>query len=404
MLFKYKGFDKTGKKVKGTVTAASTEEAGQKLRSQNIYYESLGPTKEFSLEAFSKRQMPGELLATFSKELSSYLNSGMTILTAIRLLENQHEGEKKYVSFLNSVKTMIDEGKSLYHALKSQKVYALPDFYLQSLKVAGEGGKMVEVLTNMAHFFSAQNKVKSQVKGAMIYPAAIFIIAIVIIGFLLVSVVPKITQIFEDTDQALPKITQIVVGVSDFLITHYIGILVGIVLLIMAIKLLYAKVYSFHKMVDTFMLKLPLIGDLIQNHELGRFSYILSLMLGSGVAYAQAVQLSKDTFSNYALKELFNKAAAKVVEGNKLSNSLQLTKGIKLKRNFMQSLALGEESSEVSSVLDNLSHLYAEENDDKIKILLSLLNPFMMLFIGGFVGVIIAAMMLPIFTMSQGLK
>lgn len=404
MLFKYKGFDKTGKKVKGTVTAASAEEAGQKLRSQNIYYESLGPTKEFSLEAFSKRQMPGELLATFSKELSSYLNSGMTILTAIRLLENQHEGEKKYVSFLNSVKTMIDEGKSLYHALKSQKVYALPDFYLQSLKVAGEGGKMVEVLTNMAHFFSAQNKVKSQVKGAMIYPAAIFIIAIVIIGFLLVSVVPKITQIFEDTDQALPKITQIVVGVSDFLITHYIGILVGIVLLIMAIKLLYAKVYSFHKMVDTFMLKLPLIGDLIQNHELGRFSYILSLMLGSGVAYAQAVQLSKDTFSNYALKELFNKAAAKVVEGNKLSNSLQLTKGIKLKRNFMQSLALGEESSEVSSVLDNLSHLYAEENDDKIKILLSLLNPFMMLFIGGFVGVIIAAMMLPIFTMSQGLK
>jgi general secretion pathway protein F/type IV pilus assembly protein PilC len=152
------------------------------------------------------------------------------------------------------------------------------------------------------------------------------------------------------------------------------------------------------------MLKLPLIGDLIQNHELGRFSYILSLMLGSGVAYAQAVQLSKDTFSNYALKELFDMAAAKVVEGNKLSNSLQLIKGTKLKRNFMQSLALGEESSEVASVLDNLSHLYAEENDDKIKILLSLLNPFMMLFIGGFVGIIIAAMMLPIFTMSQGLK
>ncbi len=90
MLFKYKGFDKTGKKVKGTVTANSVEEAGQKLRTQNIYHEGLTPTKEFSLEAFSKRQMPGELLSTFSKELSSYLNSGMTILTAIKLLENQH--------------------------------------------------------------------------------------------------------------------------------------------------------------------------------------------------------------------------------------------------------------------------------------------------------------------------
>jgi general secretion pathway protein F/type IV pilus assembly protein PilC len=328
----------------------------------------------------------------------------MTILTAIKLLENQHEGEKKYVSFLNSVKTMIDEGKSLYHALKAQKVYAMPSFYLQSLKVAGEGGKMVEVLTNMAHFFSAQNKVKSQVKGAMVYPAAIFIIAIVIIGFLLVSVVPKITQIFEDTDQALPKITQIVVGASDFLIANYLLIFGGMVLFVIFWKILYAKVYRFHKLVDSVMLKLPLIGTLIQNHELGRFSYILSLMLGSGVAYAQAVQLSKDTFANYALKELFDKAAEKVVEGNKLSNSLQLIKSVKLKRNFMQSLALGEESSEVSSVLGNISTLYAEENDDKINILLSLLNPFMMLFIGGFVGIIIAAMMLPIFTMTQGLQ
>jgi len=190
MLFKYKGFDKSGKKVKGTVSASSVEEAGQKLKNQGIYHEGLKPTKEFSLEAFSKRQMPGELLATFSKELSSYLNSGMTILTAIKLLENQHEGEKRYVSFLNSLKTMIDEGKSLYIALNTQKVYALPDFYLQSLNVAGQSGKMVEVLTNMANFFSAQNKVKKQVKGAMIYPSVIFVVAILIIAFLLVSVVP----------------------------------------------------------------------------------------------------------------------------------------------------------------------------------------------------------------------
>jgi len=404
MLFKYKGFDKSGKKVKGTVNASSTEEAGQKLKSQGIYYEGLAPTSEFSLDAFSKRQMPGELLATFSKELSSYLNSGMTILTAIRLLENQHEGEKRYTSFLNSIKTMIDEGKSLYHALNAQKVYKMPDFYLQSLKVAGESGQMVEVLTNMANFFSAQNKIKKQVKGAMIYPSVIFVVAILIISFLLVSVVPEITAIFEDTDQALPPITQFVVNSSDFLIAHYKAILIMIVLSIVLFKLAYAKVTGFRKLIDGWLFKVPLIGELIQNHELGRFSYILSLMLSSGVAYAQAVQLSKATFANYGLKDLFDKAATKVVEGNKLSNSLMLTKGVKIKRNFMQTLALGEESSEVAEVLQNTSALYAEENDDKLNILLSLLNPFMMLLIGGFVGVIIAAMMLPIFTMTQGLN
>ena len=404
MLFKYKGYDKTGKKVKGTVNASSVEEAGQKLKGKGIYHEGLKETTEFSFDALSKRQMPGELLATFSKELSSYLNSGMTILTAIKLLENQHEGEKRYTSFLNSLKTMIDEGKSLFIALNTQKVYALPDFYLQSLDVAGQSGKMVEVLTNMANFFSAQNKVKKQVKGAMIYPGVIFGVAILIISFLLVSVVPEITQIFEDTDQALPPITQFVVDASDFLIAHYIGLLVGFILIIIVFKVSYAKIESFHRLIDGWMLKVPLIGTLIQNHELGRFSYILSLMLSSGVAYAQAVQLAKATFGNFRLKDLFEKASVKVIEGNKLSNSLALSKGVKLKRNFMQTLALGEESSEVAEVLSNTSALYAEENDDKLKILLSLLNPFMMLLIGGFVGVIIAAMMLPIFTMTQGLN
>ena len=404
MLFKYKGFDKTGKKVKGTVTASSVEEAGQKLRTQNIYHEGLTPTKEFSLEAFSKRQMPGELLSTFSKELSSYLNSGMTILTAIKLLENQHEGEKKYVSFLNSVKTMIDEGKSLYHALNTQKVYALPDFFLQSLNVAGQSGKMVEVLTNMGNFFSAQNKVKKQVKGAMIYPAIIFTVAIGMTSFLIAFVVPKITAIFEDTGQELPPITQFVLGLSDFLTSHYVAIIVSILLVLLIFKVSYAKIDTFHRMIDSLLLKAPVLGALIQNHELGRFSYILSLMLSSGVAYAQAVQLAKATFGNYGLRDLFEKASVKVLEGNKLSNALQMTKGVKLKRNFMQSLALGEESSEVAQILDNTSTLYAEENEDKLKLLLGLLEPFMMLFIGVVVGVIVSAMLLPIFTMTQGLQ
>ena len=404
MLFKYKGFDKTGKKVKGTVTASSIEEAGQKLRTQNIYHEGLIPTKEFSLETFSKRQMPGDLLSTFSKELSSYLNSGMTILTAIKLLENQHEGEKKYVSFLNSIKTMIEEGKSLYNALNSQKVYALPDFFLQSLNVAGQSGQMSEVLTNMGNFFSAQNKVKKQVKGAMTYPTIIFTVAIGMTSFLIAFVVPKITTIFEDTGQELPPITQFVLNISDFLTSHYIAIIVTLVLFIFFFKLAYAKVDTFHHIIDSWLLKTPVLSTLIQNHELGRFSYILSLMLSSGVAYAQAVQLAKTTFGNYGLRDLFEKASVKVLEGNKLSNSLQLVKGAKLKRNFMQSLALGEESSEVAQILDNISHLYAEENEDQLKLLLGLLEPFMMLFIGVVVGIIVSAMLLPIFTMTQGLS
>jgi len=150
------------------------------------------------------------------------------------------------------------------------------------------------------------------------------------------------------------------------------------------------------------MLKLPIIGTLIQNYELGRFSYILSLTLGSGVSYTQGVGLAVSTFSNSALKERFDGAAQKVIEGNKLSNALQLTRGVAIKRNFMQALALGEESSEVANILGNISLLYQEENEDRLKLMLSLLEPFMMLFIGLVVGVIVAAMLLPIFSMSLG--
>ncbi len=404
MLYKYSGITKIGKKVNGTLEASSEEEAKKKLKSQGIFYKNISTTKEITLKNFSKREMPGPLLSSFAKELSSYLNSGMAILTAIRLIEDQHQKEKKYASFLASLRTMIEEGKSLYHALNSQSVYAMPDFFLQSINVAGQSGKMVPVLIQMGNFFSTQAKIKKQVSSALAYPMFIFIVAIGMVGFLITFVVPKITGIFEDTGQELPPITQFVLSISDFLGSHYIALILGVVGFIIAFKLAYKYIYSFQRTYDSFMLKVPVIGALIQNHELGRFSYILSLMLDSGVSYAHAVKLATTTFSNAAFKESFEQASHKVIEGNKLSHALQRGKGTKPKRNFMQALALGEESSEVANILSNIAALYQEENDDKLKLLLSLLEPMMMLFIGGVVGVIVAAMLLPIFSMNLGAK
>jgi general secretion pathway protein F/type IV pilus assembly protein PilC len=181
-------------------------------------------------------------------------------------------------------------------------------------------------------------------------------------------------------------------------------LIIGFVLFVLLFKLAYAKIDAFHRFFDGLLLRVPVLGSLIQNHELGRFSYILSLLLGSGVAYAQAVNLAVASFGNYKLRDIFEQASEKVIEGNKLSNAIQMSRGLKPKRNFLQSLALGEESSEVEEVLANISSLYAEENEEKLKILLSMLEPFMMLFIGAVVGVIVSAMLLPIFTMTQGLK
>ena len=402
MLFKYKGMTKQGKSAKGSIEASTIDEAKQKLKAQGIFYQDITETSQINLKNFSQREMPGPLLSSFSKELSSYLNSGMAVLTAIKLIEGQHAKEKKYASFLASLRTMIEEGKSLYHALASQSVYSMPDFFLQSINVAGQSGKMVPVLIQMGTFFSSQAKVKKQVSNAMAYPLFIFIVAILMTGFLIAFVVPKITGIFEDTGQELPEITKFVLGLSDFLTANWGVIVVGFFVIIIAFKLAYKHLYGFKKVYDSFMLKIPVIGELIQNHELGRFSYILSLMLDSGVSYAHAVKLATTTFSNAAMRESFESASERVIEGNKLSTSLQRGKGMLPKRNFMQALALGEESSEVASILSNIAALYREENDDRLKLLLSLLEPFMMLFIGLVVGVIVAAMLLPIFSMNLG--
>ena len=402
MLYRYSGMQKSGKRVKGTISAASPEEAKRRLKEEGIYYDSLKEAKEFSLGSIGKREMGGEALSSFARELSSYIASGMTVSTALRLMENQHEGEKRYTSFLSEVRSQVEEGQSLYAALNSQKIYKLPEFFLHSLKVAGQSGKMAEVLRNMGSFFSAQSKVRKQVLSAMAYPIFILVVAMGMTAFLISFVVPKITSIFEDTGQELPAVTRFVPSVSDFLSAHGTATAIFALLSIVVLKIAYGRFRIFRRWIDTIFLKTPILGGLIQNYELGRFSYILSLMLESGVSYAQAVRLASTTFGNEALKETFDLAVQKVMEGNKLSNALYMSDTTKPKRNFMQSLALGEESSEVASVLYNLSRLYNEENDEKLKLLLSMLEPVMMLLIGAIVGTIVTAMLLPIFSMNLG--
>jgi len=405
MQYKYKGMTKEGKKVKGVIVASSFNEAKQILKTKGIFYESLvegGGTN--LLSNLKKRPMNGTLMSAFSKELASYIDSGMTIVTALKLMHNQHKGEKKYASFIEEVKKQVEEGKSLYVALNSQSVYDLPEFFLQSVNVSGQSGKMGEVLSTMGQFFSSQGEVKKQATNAMIYPAFIFMVAIGMTAFLITFVVPKITQIFTDTGQKLPTITKVVLSMSDFFTHYWLHVIVGLIIIVALFQFSYSKIGSFRKAIDALLLKMPVVGNIIQNYELSRFSYILALMLDSGVSYAQAVQLASTTFNNSALRDLFDRASAKVVEGNKLSVALVRTKGIKPKRNFMQSLALGEESSSVSSILKSIANLYNEENKDRIKVLLSLMEPVMMLFIGGIVGTIVLAMLLPIFSMSLGAK
>ena len=255
------------------------------------------------------------------------------------------------------------------------------------------------MLLELSRFLKEQDRINKEIKGAFAYPSFMIIISLVMIAFMLTFVVPQITGIFSQMGQELPTPTKVVIAMGDFFNENY-HIIIGVIFTFVALFTFFMKqsvafAYGVHK----FILKLPLFGEITEKSELARFSYIASLLTRSGVPFVQTVNLSANILNNLVIKELFVEASKKVVEGNLLSKSLNESR-TKIDHAFIQSIALGEETSQIENVLTNVSELYFEENRDKITMLLTLLEPALMLFVGGSIGFIVAAMLLPIFSMS----
>ncbi len=403
MIFKYSGIDKrTGKKAKGKIEAHNLEDAKARLKSKNIIYDSVDESSEsiFSkIELFRVGKLTNTELAGFSSNLAIYLRSGVALINAIKLSKTLYEGNKKVIYFLNSIETSLEEGKSFYQALESQKIISLPSFYKQSIKVSEDGGLLAKILVELASYLKDQDAINRQVSNAFIYPAFIMIVSVLMISFMLTVVVPKITSIFDSLNQELPEITKFVISTGDFFAKYWV-VMIGIIFIFSAIFQLFLKFNKkFKYFIDGIVLKIPLFGKISKSAELGRFAYMTSTLIKSGVPFIKAIKLASDIMSNSVLKSKFEEAANKVVEGGKLSNALM--KDVKyIDKAFIQAIALGEETSEVANVLENLSELYFENNKEKINVLLSLIEPAIMLFVGGVIGFIVTAMLLPIFSMN----
>ncbi len=404
MIFAYKGIDKNGKKIKSTIEAPSLDEAKKKLSSKGIIYSSLKEDiRLFSNLLGGKKRYKIDLktLSTISRELSMYLKAGITIVNAIRIISNQYKKDKKLSLFFSMVATLLNEGKTFYQALEEQKIYILPQFYKQSIKVSQKSGVLDQVLFELAKFLREQERINKQIQSAMAYPSFILIISFFMVGFMLSFVVPKITSIFTQIHQQLPLVTRIVITIGETIkrdgVVIVIMLVLSILFYIMALR--YSKSFKFF--IHSLMLKIPFFNTLIEKTELARFSYMASLLIRSGIPMAQVINLSSNILKNEVIKDTFLQASSQVVEGKKLSIALTKT-SYSIDDSFIQAIALGEETSEVEDVLKNLSELYFEENHDKVTLLLSLIEPIMMLIVGGIIGFIVTAMLLPIFSMNIG--
>ncbi len=404
MVFKYNGIDKTGKKVTGKLEASDLEDAKKRLKSRGILYEKVSESSQSlaqRIERLRAREIPTKQLSNLSRNLSIYLKSSIPILQAIKLAKSQTE-DGRLGDFLTSIETMLDEGKSFYYALESQTGIILPDFYKQSIKIAEENGVLQAVLNEMATFLLSQDRIFKQISQAMIYPIFIIGISVLMVSVMLTLVVPKITAMFVQMKQEIPAITQFVINSGDFLTNYWLHLSFLILTIAISFSTMMRTSYKFKFSVHNILLRLPFLGRVIQTSELTRFAYVSSVLLKSGVTFVHTIRLAGNTLNNLVLKEKMLQASKLVVEGKKFSNSLINDGKFKIDRSFIQAIALGEETSEVAPILENLASLYQEENSDSISVFLSILEPMLILFVGATIGVIVMAMLLPIFSLNLG--
>ena len=396
MKYKYIAYDKSGKKLKGVVEALDLDEVKQSLKDFIIV--DIKPLKEFNIN-FSFRKVNKKEFSRFLYTLGLYLKSSIPLIKALKLSKNKVDNYK-LIRFLDYVIKEIKEGRSFYFAIQSQKIINIPKYIINSIKVAEENGSLSVVLIEMSKFLKEEDKVSSKSTQALIYPAFIVFVAVILVSFMLTNVVPKMVSIFNSLHQQLPLVTRIVINSGNFLKDNFLFLLFIITFVTFIFIFLYKKIYKFRFFIHSLFLKIPFIENIIIAKELGRFSYLVSTLSASGVTFVNAVNLASKIIENETIKSVFEQALNEVMEGKKLSTSLN-NAGFNFDESFLEALSLAEEISDIEEILKNLSDLYFEENDSRINILLSLIEPLLMIIVGGVIGFIVTAMLLPMFSMNM---
>lgn len=395
MIFIYKGFNKSGVSVKTTISADSIEDAKERLLSSGILIESIKEQKSF----FTQKIKNSELVI-ICRNLSIYLKSSIPLYQALALLKNSYEGDKKIILWLDTLITSLKSGKSFFEALESQNIFTMPQFFLYSIKVSEKSSSLAPTLRELSEFMNGIERIKKEVTKAFVYPGFIILISIAMVSFMLTNIVPNIVDMFSSMGNELPASTQFTLDISHFFQKYGMFMLIFILLFSLTMGWFLNKGGKLKYNVDKVLLKLPLIKTILLNYELGRFCSVTSLLLKNGVPFAQTMNFSSKIFSNLLLQRVFENISSQIVEGNSFFDSVKSQKMLKLPADFLSAIAIGENSSELPFTLETLAEFYEENNKDKISVLLSLMEPVLMVFVGGVIGFLVISMLLPIFSIS----
>lgn len=402
-VYEYAGINAKGKSIKGVFEADNPRSLKEHLKKEGVYitdaYKERAESKQAARNVdFAKylEHVTGQDMAIMTQQLSVLLGAGIPLVEALTALVEQTQ-KPKFKKVLGQIKEAVNEGAGLGDAMKHHpKIF--DRLYINMVTAGESSGTLEVVMDRLADFTESQEKLKSKIIGAMIYPVVMMGIGGLVLLILLYFVVPNITAIYEDNDAVLPLPTQVLIGLTDFLNTFWYLIIAAVAGGIVAINKWFKSEEGRAKF-DENWLKVPIFGRLTRMVAISRFSKTLSTLLRGGVPLIQALDIVRGVLNNTVLSAVIDDAKISISEGDTISGPLKRSGEFPPMVTHM--IAVGERTGQLESMLENVARTYDTQVDTQVNSMTTLLEPIMIVGMGVTIAGIVFAIMLPILQMNE---
>ncbi|MBX3316315.1 MAG: type II secretion system F family protein [Phycisphaeraceae bacterium] len=419
--FAYEALNAAGKPQKGTIEASTSDDAIQRIKAQGFFptsvreqkvkksviAEDTSKAKKKPKKGLSFGKVKAKQLTLFTRQLSTLQDAGLPLLRSLQILEGQQKpGLMKNV--LLGVCEDVEGGSSLSDAF-TKHPRCFDRLYCKMVNAGEIGGVLDIILQRLANFMEKSQSLKRKIKGAMIYPIVVVIIAALILTFIMIFIIPKFQEIFSDFGVALPTLTVFLINTSSWVaginpgqkIGGWVFLLIAPFIIFTFLKLI-RKSGPGRAATDWVLLKTPIFGPLVKKSTIARFTRTLGTLISAGVPILEALLITRDTSGNYVFEKALNKVHDSIREGESFADPLRESKTCDAI--VVNMIDVGEETGEMDTMLLKIADNYDEEVDVAVGSLLKLIEPLMVVVLGGIVGTIVVAMFLPLVAMINSLQ
>lgn len=402
--------DTKGNLRREKVTADSPSEARTSLRERGLFVQELTEDRGLmeTLNSLDLKDLGSAMAsvsvkdkAIFSRQFAVMINAGVAMVRSLGILADQCPNPKMKKS-LQDISADVQQGTNLSDAMRKHPS-CFDNLYISMVQAGEVGGVLDEVMNRLAKLLEDVARLQNQIKSAMTYPVAVGFIAVSVFLGMTIFLLPIFAKIFEDLDAKLPAFTELMMGISRFLRNPtMMGIMiVTIIVLVFAYRQFY-KTKTGRETMDRFFLKMPLFGDLVQKTATARFCRTFGSLSRSGVPILTALEIVRDTSGNQVIANAIDAARQEVQTGGMISFALQKEQVFPIMA--IQMISIGEETGEIDTMLMKVADFYEDEVEQAVKALTSIMEPIMIVVLGGMVGSILVAMYLPIFSIMDAVK